>query len=164
MSNGLRAQLPIQKLFFLCCFITLITLYISYIEIDNYELVYFCENKVSFFFSLSASGKPPTFTEPLQPVTAVEGSKLTLRCVVTGSPVLDIKWYREGRELRPTRDFKPSYDIQTGEATLTIPEVFPDDHGTYSCTAVNKFGKDATTAMLTVKGNFIIIIGFLSPG
>lgn len=109
------------------------------------------------FFSSTASGKPPTFTEPLQPVTAVEGSKLTLRCVVTGSPVLDIKWYREGRELRPTRDFKPSYDIQTGEATLTIPEVFPDDQGTYSCTAVNKFGKDATTAMLTVKGKIIYI-------
>lgn len=115
-----------------------------------YSFIFCLHWRVNIYFS--ESGKPPKFTEPLQPVTAVEGSKLTLRCVVTGSPVLDIKWYREGRELRPTRDFKPSYDIQTGEATLTIPEVFPDDQGTFTCTAINKYGKDATTAMLTVKG------------
>lgn len=107
---------------------------------------------------ISEAGKPPKFTEPLKPVTATEGSKLTLRCVVTGSPVLDIKWFREGRELRPTRDFKPSYDIQTGEATLSIPEVFPDDQGTFTCTAVNKFGKDATSTMLTVKGMQMLLI------
>ena len=39
--------------------------------------------------------------------------------------------------------------------TLVISEVFPEDSGTFTCTASNKYGTVSSIASLRVKGNVL---------
>lgn len=41
-----------------------------------------------------------------------------------------------------------------GIATLTIKEVFPEDEGTYVCTATNSIGSVTTTCKLTINRKY----------
>ena len=61
-----------------------------------------------------------------------------------------IKWSKNGKLLKASRDFKPSFDGCT--ASLEIVEVYCEDEGTYECEAKNTAGEAKTSAVLTVTG------------
>ena len=63
---------------------------------------------------------------------------------------LQIKWYKNGKLLKASRDFKPSFDGRT--ASLEIVEVYVEDEGKYECEAKNVAGEAKTSAILTVIG------------
>ncbi|KAL3173714.1 hypothetical protein MRX96_041522 [Rhipicephalus microplus] len=98
----------------------------------------------------SGGKEPPRFIEQLEPVAATDGSPAILRCVVVGSLPIHIKWFQNRREVKDTKDFQMHYDPQTGLVSLTIPEIYPDDQGLYTCRAFNEYGQDETSAAVTV--------------
>ena len=99
-------------------------------------------------------GEAPVFVRPLSPVRASDGESAKLTCTVNGKPIPVVAWFQGVRELKPTRDFQPSYDSASGVATLFIAEVFPDDEGVYRCKATNKHGTAECETNLIVGRSF----------
>ncbi|XP_041921393.1 myopalladin isoform X3 [Alosa sapidissima] len=101
----------------------------------------------------------PVFTKSLQDVLASEGQLVVLECRVKGVPSPKVEWYREGTLIEDSPDFrilqkKPRSLAESEEiCTLVIAEVFPEDSGTFTCTASNKYGTVSSIAALKVKGN-----------
>ncbi|KAL4640928.1 myopalladin isoform X2 [Arapaima gigas] len=93
----------------------------------------------------------PVFTKNLQDVVSFEGQLVVLECRVKGVPSPRVEWYREGTMIDDSPDFRI---LQKKEiCTLVIAEVFPEDSGTFTCTAKNKYGTVSSIAYLRVKGN-----------
>lgn len=105
-------------------------------------------------------GQAPLFTELLKPITVKDTEKVVLRVRFIGIPSPKITWYFDGSPIKPSTDFQITIDLERGESTLIIVEVFPEDEGEYTCVAVNDFGESITTCRLTVisKLNFVIIL------
>ncbi|KAM8738896.1 myopalladin isoform 2-T2 [Acanthopagrus schlegelii] len=101
----------------------------------------------------------PVFTKSLQDLLASEGQLVVLECRVKGVPSPRVDWYREGKIIEDSPDFrilqkKPRSPAESEEiCTLVIAEVFPEDSGMFTCTASNKYGTVSSTAALRVKGN-----------
>ncbi|XP_043111630.1 myopalladin isoform X2 [Puntigrus tetrazona] len=101
----------------------------------------------------------PVFTKNLQDVLAVESQLVVLECRVKGTPSPKVDWYREGTLIEDSPDFrilqkKPRSMAESEEiCTLVIEEVFPEDSGTFTCIASNKYGTVSSTAALRVKGH-----------
>ncbi|XP_057183523.1 myopalladin-like isoform X1 [Triplophysa rosa] len=101
----------------------------------------------------------PVFTKNLQDdVLAQEGQLVVLECRVKGVPSPKVHWYREGTLIDDSPDFrilqkKPRSMAESEEmCTLVIAEVFPEDSGTFTCTASNKYGTVSSITALSVKG------------
>ncbi|XP_030012097.1 myopalladin isoform X2 [Sphaeramia orbicularis] len=106
-------------------------------------------------FLQGLNGQPimaaPVFTKNLQDLLASEGQLVVLECRVKGTPSPRVDWYREGKPIEDSPDFRI---LQKKEiCTLVIAEVFPEDSGMFTCTASNKYGTVSSTAALRVKGN-----------
>ncbi|XP_017279809.1 myopalladin isoform X2 [Kryptolebias marmoratus] len=101
----------------------------------------------------------PVFTKNLQDLTAAEGQLVVLEGRVRGVPSPRVEWYRDGKLLEDSPEFrilqkKPRSPAESEEiCTLVIAEVFPEDSGRFTCTASNSYGTVSSTAALKVKGN-----------
>ncbi|XP_044071265.1 myopalladin isoform X2 [Siniperca chuatsi] len=101
----------------------------------------------------------PVFTKSLQDLLASEGQLVVLECRMKGVPSPRVDWYREGKIIEDSPDFrilqkKPRSPAESEEiCTLVIAEVFAEDSGMFTCTASNKYGTVSSTAALRVKGN-----------
>ena len=67
-----------------------------------------------------------------------------------GTPEPTATWLQNGKPLQVSDDVKQSFNGRT--AKLFFREVYPEDEGSYVCTAVNSEGEVSTTAKLKVKG------------
>ncbi|KAK7133156.1 hypothetical protein R3I94_015142 [Phoxinus phoxinus] len=115
------------------------------------------QSPVSSLYANDALVKaPPSFTKMLQDAQASEGQVVVLECRVRGSLPLRVQWFREGREIQDSPDFrilqkKPRSAAEPEEiCTLVIAEAFPEDGGSFCCTATNQYGSVNSTAQLTV--------------
>nr|XP_020456994.1 myopalladin [Monopterus albus] len=101
----------------------------------------------------------PVFTKNLQDLLASEGQLVVLECRVKGLPSPRVDWYREGKIIEDSPDFrilqkKPRSPGESEEiCTLVIAEVILEDSGTFTCTASNKYGTVSSSAALRVKGS-----------
>ena len=75
---------------------------------------------------------------------------LTPPHVSTGKPTPVIRWFKEGHEITGSADFEMT--VRDGRITMSIPEVFEEDAGTYECQARNMAGTITNKAMLVVEG------------
>ncbi|KAF0303153.1 Titin [Amphibalanus amphitrite] len=92
----------------------------------------------------------PQFCSPLSNVMARTGQKLRLECEVTGLPHPELSWLHNGRPVQEGRDTRVTFDGR--RATLTIPEAFPKDAGTYVIVAKNEAGEASCQCHVSVKG------------
>ncbi|KAM9726570.1 myopalladin isoform 2-T2 [Menidia menidia] len=114
-------------------------------------------------FPQGLNGQPlmaaPVFTKSLQDLTSAENQLVVLECRVKGVPSPRVDWYREGKIIEDSPDFrilqkKPRSPAESEEiCTLVIAEVFPEDSGMFTCTASNKYGTVSSAAALKVKGS-----------
>ncbi|KAF6725619.1 Myopalladin [Oryzias melastigma] len=101
----------------------------------------------------------PVFTKSLQDFTASQGQLVVLECRVKGAPSPQVDWFREGKPLEDSPDYrilqkKPRSPAESEEiCTLVIAEVFAEDSGMFTCTASNKYGTVSSSAALKVKGD-----------
>ncbi|CAH1249861.1 OBSCN [Branchiostoma lanceolatum] len=90
----------------------------------------------------------PIFQKALSDITAEEGECVIFECIVLGEPQPHVKWFREGAEIESSPDFTIS---QEGDvARLVISEVFIDDAGKFTCTALNEAGSRSCYCFLNI--------------
>ena len=73
-------------------------------------------------------------------ITTLDGNSVTLVCEVSGFPVPQITWVKDGAE------------IQKGGKSYTIHSVVRSDSGSYTCVATNIAGGVKATSQLIVRG------------
>ncbi|XP_032587366.1 uncharacterized protein LOC6582117 isoform X6 [Drosophila mojavensis] len=89
----------------------------------------------------------PCFKMPLQNAMARVGQKIKMEALVTGIPQPEICWLHNGKPFQP-RDSK----YENGRVTLTIPQAYPNDAGSYVLSAKNLAGEAYSSCNIIVKG------------
>lgn len=87
--------------------------------------------------------------EPVEPVTVVQGSLVTLTCEARGVPPPTLTWMKDGQPLSLHRNLL----LDGQETRLQLPDVMTSDAGLYSCVASNQAGSSTKSFNLTVLGN-----------
>lgn len=93
----------------------------------------------------------PRFIEKLKPLRVMDGDAMKLICRVIGYPTPIITWCHNKRPLTPNKGCIITQDT-AGQCELSMPEVFVEDDGIYSCKAINKFGKTTTKTNVIIEG------------
>uniref|UniRef100_A0AAY5KTQ4 Ig-like domain-containing protein n=1 Tax=Esox lucius TaxID=8010 RepID=A0AAY5KTQ4_ESOLU len=96
------------------------------------------------------STQAPTFTQPLQSVVALEGSAATFEAQVSGTPVPEVSWFRDGQVLSAAALPGAQISFSDGRAVLMIPAVTAAHSGRFSVRATNGAGQATSTAELLV--------------
>ncbi|XP_032434339.1 hemicentin-1 [Xiphophorus hellerii] len=84
--------------------------------------------------------------EPVEPVTVVQGSLVTLTCEARGFPLPTLTWMKDGQPLSLHRNLL----LDGQETRLQLPDVAHSDEGLYSCVASNQAGSSTKSFNLTV--------------
>ncbi|XP_017920713.1 PREDICTED: titin isoform X2 [Capra hircus] len=92
----------------------------------------------------------PTFTQPLQSVVVLEGSTATFEAHISGFPVPEVSWFRDGQVISTSTLPGVQISFSDGRARLTIPAVTKANSGRYSLRATNGSGQATSTAELLV--------------
>ncbi|XP_045698023.1 titin isoform X1 [Phyllostomus hastatus] len=92
----------------------------------------------------------PTFKQPLQSVVVLEGSTATFEAHVSGFPVPEVSWFRDGQAISTSTLPGVQISFSDGRAKLTIPAVTKANSGRYSLRATNGSGQATSTAELLV--------------
>ena len=95
---------------------------------------------------------PPDIQQPPANISTGLVSAVNLTCTAEGHPAPTYEWYKDGVLIR-------------GEHLhfLYIPDVRPEDRGSYSCKAINTQGEEESeSASLEIPGSYIIMFMTLS--
>lgn len=103
----------------------------------------------------------PRFIQKLKPIQLMDGEAMKLTCRVIGNPTPKITWYHNKHPLIPNKGVIITQDT-TGLCELSMPEIFVEDAGIYSCKAINKFGKSTTKTNIMIEGIAILRFEFRS--
>ncbi|XP_076758852.1 uncharacterized protein LOC143428086 isoform X1 [Xylocopa sonorina] len=95
--------------------------------------------------------KAPLFITPLRDIAVVSGQTARFECIVQAEPQPNILWSKDGRIIENSSSYEIHY--RNGVCRLTVVRAFPEDAGTYACTATNSLGSTVTSATLQVPGN-----------
>ncbi|XP_028982442.1 muscle M-line assembly protein unc-89 isoform X2 [Diachasma alloeum] len=95
--------------------------------------------------------KAPFFTTPIKDIAVVAGQTARFECIIEAEPQPEVFWSKNGEVIQNLCNFEVYY--RNGVCRLVLPVAYPDDTGTYICTAVNNLGSNTTSATLHVKGN-----------
>lgn len=84
-------------------------------------------------------------------ISAYPGTELSIDCPVTGFPLPDIIWSKNGKR------FNPEYDLVEimKNGTLVLPHVTVQMQGVYECFAVNVGGGHSKNLTISVIGLYI---------
>uniref|UniRef100_A0A8D0KJ01 Neuregulin 2 n=1 Tax=Salvator merianae TaxID=96440 RepID=A0A8D0KJ01_SALMN len=80
------------------------------------------------------------------------GAKISLKCEASaGNPQPSYKWFKDGRELKKSKDIRIKYGNGKKNSRLQLNKVRVEDAGEYSCEAENVLGKDVVKGILNVR-------------
>lgn len=95
--------------------------------------------------------EPPKFTRTPSRLSVVRlGQSKVFECQVTGTPEIDIYWFKEGSEISPSERYKMTF--VNSLATLEVCGTDLKDSGLYYCEARNEAGSESCNMELKVKG------------
>lgn len=78
------------------------------------------------------------------------GQSKVFECQVTGTPEIDIYWFKEGSEISPSDRYRMAFINSV--ATLEVCGAETKDSGLYYCEARNEAGSESCSMELKVKG------------
>lgn len=105
---------------------------------------------IFIFFNLIAQ---PTFKKGLRDIDVTEGGMLKLQVTCYGSPIPEIKWFKDGKEVRSDAHIKISKDKKRVENfSLTVNLVKVEDGGEYEVRATNEMGTAITKSIVNILG------------
>uniref|UniRef100_A0A182JJK3 Titin-like n=1 Tax=Anopheles atroparvus TaxID=41427 RepID=A0A182JJK3_ANOAO len=90
--------------------------------------------------------EPPTVSEHLKDVRIGLGQSVTLSCIVTGVPVPDVAWFRNGQPLK-----QDVVSYENGCARYTLKSVTVESGAAYVCRATNELGSVESTCQVIVE-------------
>ncbi|VDN42145.1 unnamed protein product [Gongylonema pulchrum] len=93
--------------------------------------------------------KAPVITSHLRDAQIDEGSKFEFAARIEGEPLPEIRWFKDGRDVKDNIDYRTAF--LNGVATLTIDETFVEDTAVYTVRAENSAGVAESSAKLVVK-------------
>ncbi|XP_070569686.1 obscurin-like isoform X2 [Ptychodera flava] len=93
----------------------------------------------------------PEFTKKMKSAEVVEGDLVRFDCKVTGTPMPDITWCKDGHVLSIYGGHHRFFTDDNGVCAMVIPQTTLHDNGEYSCSAANFVGKVSCSASLLVK-------------
>lgn len=102
------------------------------------------------FSEKEEEGIAPHFSTPIKPLMVEEHTPALLECVVTGTPIPEVKWYRNEKEVKPNEKTEIIFNPVTGDAKLKILEPTSEDETIYRVRAVNKYGRAECRANLVI--------------
>ncbi|XP_050302710.1 titin-like isoform X2 [Anthonomus grandis grandis] len=94
--------------------------------------------------------RPPMFITPLRDIAVVSGQTAKFECIVQSEPPAEILWSKDGRIIQDSNSHQIYY--RNGVCRLTISPAYPENAGSYTCTATNSVSSTNATAMLQVAG------------
>uniref|UniRef100_A0A8C8SSQ3 Kalirin RhoGEF kinase n=1 Tax=Pelusios castaneus TaxID=367368 RepID=A0A8C8SSQ3_9SAUR len=100
----------------------------------------------------------PEFLVPLVDVTCLLGDTVVLQCKVCGRPKPSITWKGPDQNILNKENSTATYTVSScdsGEITLKICNLMPQDSGIYTCVATNEHGTASTSATIKVQGSQI---------
>ncbi|KAL1422275.1 hypothetical protein MTO96_022153 [Rhipicephalus appendiculatus] len=97
-------------------------------------------------------GEAPRFVTRLDNRIAPSGYRIKLHCTVTGDPMPQVTWLKNGIKVTPDIRHMEITVTDFGMCSLEIYNVKPDDTAEYTCHAVNAYGDATTSAYLRVTG------------
>ncbi|XP_072854500.1 pro-neuregulin-2, membrane-bound isoform isoform X3 [Pogona vitticeps] len=101
---------------------------------------------------LCADCAVPPKLKKLKSVNAEVGAKISLKCEASaGNPQPSYKWFRDGKELKKSKDIRIKYGNGKKNSRLQFNKVKVEDAGEYTCEAENVLGTDAVKGTLTVR-------------
>ncbi|CAE1290797.1 TTN [Acanthosepion pharaonis] len=117
--------------------------------IDASELIDISEKESALVIEVKKPGDmAPVFEIFLFNQTVDEAESVSFVCTYKGQPLPDIEWRFNGS---PIQDGEIYHIIpEQGKSTLMIPEVYPEDAGTYTVKAFNKYGEAQSSCVLDV--------------
>eukprot|EP00064_Thunnus_orientalis_P005475 superscaffoldBa00000537_g5489 len=92
------------------------------------------------------------------PLIVDEGSKFTVKCEATGSPVPTYRWFKDGNELKKSKKVRIKSGMKNSRVQISRAKL--EDSGNYTCVVENPLGKDNSTGTVNVQS----ITTTLSPG
>lgn len=112
-----------------------------------------CFRYLFLFLFCKLRVEPPSFVKKVDPsYLMLPGESARLHCKLKGSPVIQVTWFKNNRELSESNTVRMSF--VNSEAILDITDVRVEDSGTYSCEAVNDVGSDSCSTEIVIKGLF----------
>ncbi|XP_075169287.1 obscurin isoform X4 [Haematobia irritans] len=101
-------------------------------------------------FKLTLLDMAPMFVKNLEPTKEVHQTEpLTLQCVVDGSPLPVIQWFKDNEEVKPSEHIKITTTPE-GLCKLEIEECTPNDSGAYKLAITNEHGKKVALCAVAV--------------
>uniref|UniRef100_A0A8U7N6E8 non-specific serine/threonine protein kinase n=1 Tax=Corvus moneduloides TaxID=1196302 RepID=A0A8U7N6E8_CORMO len=115
-----------------------------------------CVHVPMVFFTVA-----PEFLVPLVDITCLLGDTVMLQCKVCGRPKPTITWKGPDQNILDNDNTIAHYIsyclifslCDSGELTLKICNLMPQDSGIYTCVATNEHGTASTSATIKVQGN-----------
>ncbi|XP_054277501.1 obscurin-like isoform X3 [Macrosteles quadrilineatus] len=100
-----------------------------------------------------AALREPKFKTPLKPQEVPKGQDVTFTAVVTGDPIPEVKWTKDGEDISvrftlASTDKEVKDGLKECTFTLKIPAGRHEDTGEYKVTAFNKWGSADSSARL----------------
>lgn len=93
--------------------------------------------------------RPPKFVTPVIGKIVDVGADVVLEGILDGLPTPEIKWLKNGMELKPSEDVKITYSHN--KATLELKNVNPSSAGKFTCEANNDAGTAVCTSDVVVR-------------
>ncbi|XP_031665252.1 pro-neuregulin-2, membrane-bound isoform isoform X2 [Oncorhynchus kisutch] len=78
-----------------------------------------------------------------------EGSRLTVKCEATGNPSPTYKWFKDGSELKKSRDVKIKSSQKNSRVQISRAKL--EHSGNYTCVAENLLGNSNSTSTVHVQ-------------
>ncbi|XP_038857003.1 obscurin-like [Salvelinus namaycush] len=91
---------------------------------------------------------PPRFITRLQSACLLEGEEVQLTCSTHSTPLPQVRWFKDARELTDQRKYHIESDARSGILTLTIMNPGEIDLGRYECELWNQLGSAKSKAEL----------------
>ncbi|KAJ7338304.1 hypothetical protein JRQ81_011175 [Phrynocephalus forsythii] len=94
----------------------------------------------------------PPKLKKLRSLNAEVGAKISLKCEASaGNPQPSYKWFKDGKELKKSKDIRIKYGNGKKNSRLQFNKVKTEDAGEYTCEAENVLGTDAVKGTVTVR-------------
>lgn len=108
------------------------------------------------FILLLLQTEPPVIIEKPESQQVIPGTRVKFNVLMSGTPPLTIKWYRNRREILSGVDCSIQKDDTSSSLELFFTK--PTDTGDYVCEISNDVGTDSCQTTLFVKGFYLHFI------